>query len=197
MEQGIKQHSSASTRLLGRAIPANYRAAQTEQIAQSQQVAAASKVSALIFRLGHEWFALPSVLCHQVLEPLTAHTIPHRSNQTLLGVVNVRGQMLLKVSLLQVLGLSRDTSDATTVKHCPRMVVVEKAMESGGSDTWVFDVDELYGIQPVLFSELEPPATGTGNSPATCTRYLFLWQGIRVNFLDDIRLFETLRQQAL
>lgn len=199
----------ASAALLQRPLSAEAQREQTAQLAIPLPNTCNSDVrSVLVFRLGKEWFALPAGLCRQVLSPLPAHTLPHRSNATLLGVVNVRGQMLLKVSFLEVLGLGaaisqeahKDNSLATKVY--PRMVVIEKALSGKacselGSDIWVFEVDELDGIHPIELAVLESPAVGVQSSAYSCTQQVFLWQDRRVSLLDDTRLFDALRQRAL
>ncbi|MEO0768218.1 MAG: chemotaxis protein CheW [Cyanobacteria bacterium J06649_4] len=206
-------HLSASASLLQQQVPIEYLAERTQQLATPlSQTAHLETMSVLIFRLGQEWFALRATLCQQVLLPLVAHTLPYRSNQTLLGVVNVRGQMLMKVSLSSVLKLptrqesalntqvssSRSPSNGPTEEKrvYPRMVVVEKATLTSERETWVFDVDELEGIHSVCHDLLESPPVGVTTGSA-CTQKLFVWQGQRVNLLDDNRLFDALRQQAL
>ncbi len=214
-------YTAAGSQLLQRATPVAYRAQQTQQISAVQQREDASALSSvLIFRLAQEWLALPAGLCQQILPPIAHHTLPHRSNATLLGIVNVRGQLLLKVSLLAVLGLNgaslrstenrpenrsksrSETNDlsgllANKTQIYSRMVVLEKPTEIGEVDTWVFDVDELYGIHSVALSQLAAAAAGVNAAIESCTRQVFSWQGQPVNFLNDVRLFEALRQQAL
>lgn len=210
----ISDRISASAKLLNRLPPKGYREQQTKQLAAArQQHDGAQLFSAIIFRLGQEWLALPAGLCQQVLCPLSPHWLPHRSNATLLGVVNVHGQLLLKVSLLEILSLPQPNHvqtaaqiDAqsrgqinvalTNTKVYPRMIVVKKPMETGEVDTWAFDVDELYGIHAVAFSELAP-AAGVAAAGASCARYVFAWRSQQVSFLDDVRLFEALRERSL
>ncbi|MEO0706159.1 MAG: chemotaxis protein CheW [Cyanobacteria bacterium J06649_5] len=99
-------YAAAGTQLLHREMPPGYLSSQTAQVAAlSSQVDASTLVRALIFRIGGDWLALPAGVCEQVLSPVKAHSLPHRSNQTLLGVVNVRGQLLLQVSLQEILNL--------------------------------------------------------------------------------------------
>ena len=193
-------YTAAGVRLLERPARPDYLAAQTTQVATSHpQPAPARLFSAAIFRLGQEWFALPAAVLAQALSPVAHHTLPHRSNRTLLGVANVRGQLLLKVSLAPILGLSAgeaidlDRAQAS-LQIYPRTLVIEKTTESGRTDTWAFDVDELYGIQPVPLSQLSAPCT---HSPGTCTRHVLTLAEKQVSLLDDVRLFEALRQQAL
>jgi chemotaxis-related protein WspD len=201
-------YATAGAQLLQRAIPAAYRAVQTAQVAAVQTPYDSSQLfSVIIFRLAHEWLALPAKLCQQILAPISFHTLPHRSNATLLGIVNVRGQLLLKVSLFDILGLDKALSKTSKTRlngslkektqGYPRMIVIEKPTETGEIDTWVFDADELYGIHSVAFNELEAAAAGVSSSLESCTRYVFLWQGKPVNFLNDIRLFDALRQRSL
>lgn len=201
-----KQTPKAIAALLQRPMPADYGAEQTAQLAAPLSLGESANVcSLLIFRLCEEWFALSAGLCSQVLSPLKAHTLPHRSNDTLLGIVNVRGQMLLKVSLQSVLSLQTDhqafvvadqRSQARATQAYKRMVVLEKAA-ANGPEVWVFEVDELEGIHSVSLDTLESPPAGVEASTETHTRQIFLWQERRINWLDDSRLFEALRQCAL
>lgn len=201
---------TASACLLQRPMSAEYLAEQTDQLATSlPQTSAGATLSAMIFRLGREWFALPAGLCVQVLPPVPAHSLPHRSNSTLLGVVNVRGQMLLKVSLMDILGLSdraavsyapgspETPTERAKGKIYPRMMVVKKSNGEGESDVWVFEVDELDGIHAIWHDQIEAVAAGIKTDAIACTSKVFVWQGHRVNFLDDGQLFDALRQRAL
>ena len=200
-------YKAAGAQLLARSAPPAYAAEQTAQLAAPAQSSARGDILlALIFRLGREWLAVPSRVCQQVLPPVSPHTLPHRSNQTLLGMVNVRGQLLLKVSLLETLGLTvvDATSAAAIAKQrqgYPRMLVVESSVESDAGtrhlDVWAFDVDELSGIYPVALGQLETAANGVTTRAETCTRYVFSWQDQQVNLLDDSQLFKSLRQRAL
>lgn len=197
-----KIFQSASAKLLSRAIPSSDLRLQTEQVAKVEQAIATDLCSVLIFRLGIEWLALPAKICQQVLPSQVERRLPHRSNATLLGIVNVRGQLLLKVSLLPALRIANLkekaalTAGATANKSHRRMVVVSVGQEAGTADTWAFDADEVYGIQSVSLSDLQPVAAGSAAANA-CTRSLFDWQKRRVSFLDDVKLFELVKSEAL
>ena len=201
-----KVYATAGAQLLNRSLSSAYQSEQTKQISQSllgtQERSEQLELSVLIFRLGKEWLALPARLCQQILSPLPFHTLPHRSNRTLLGIVNVRGQILLKVSLLEVLGL--DLVQKSVVerpaalvenKVYPRMIVLEKAGENG-ADVWAFDADELHGVHSLNHHQLERPA-GNVSAVETCTQYVFSWHEQRVSVLDDDRLFDALRRRSL
>ncbi|MFK8183750.1 MAG: chemotaxis protein CheW [Phormidesmis sp.] len=197
-----------ATALLQRTIPDSYRTQQTAQIAETttQHRPSTALFTALIFRLGREWLALPAAICQQILSPVASHTLPQRSNSTLLGVVNVRGQLLLKVSLLEILGLpSRpalassaltSTASEQTFRGYRRMIVAEKMLD-GCLDVWAFEVDELYGVHSLSAEEFQPAATGISAVSSACTRHVFSWHNQQVNVLDDTKLFNALRLKAL
>ncbi|MEL7142728.1 MAG: chemotaxis protein CheW [Cyanobacteria bacterium J06643_4] len=210
----IANAQTASAYLLQRSASPEHLSAQAARLAEPLSQAAASPTasstasqsrSVLVFRLGREWFALPASRCQQVLIPVSAHTLPHRTNATLLGVVNVQGQMLLKVSLRAILDYqpvsSQPVSSQAGVsqpgpKVYSRMVVIERTV-ADEPETWVFDVDELEGIQTVLDHRLEAVAAGVTASNSACTHRVFVWAEQRVSLLDDDQLFEALRQRAL
>ncbi|MEL6939403.1 MAG: chemotaxis protein CheW [Cyanobacteria bacterium J06598_1] len=192
--------------LLHRPAPASYRAEQSIQLAAPlPRTILAKSRSVIVFRLCQEWFALPAGLCRQALAPLPAHTLPYRSNATLLGIVNVRGQMLLKVSLSTLLNLPpvcslpgpKQSTATQRSRLYARMLVIEKVGRDGSAETWVFEVDELEGIQLVEERCLESAAAGITASASSCMQFVFVWQNHRVNLLDDSGLFDALRLRAL
>ena len=207
-QNSLSSVASASARLLQRFSPLDYREVQASALARPlPSLEVSGRVTVLVFRLRQEWFALAASLCRQVLSPLPAHTLPHRSNSTLIGTVNVAGQMRLKVSLSDLLGLdllgSARNKFADNVPHrdaYPRMVVVERMnaakTDATKTETWVFEVDELEGIISLEADRLEVPAVDAQIS-GNLTHRVFCWQAASVSWLDDERLFAALRQQAL
>ncbi len=91
--------------------------------------------SAMLVRVGPEWFALPMLALDQVIERRAIHSLPHRRNAALLGLVNVRGQLLICVSLARLLGATEDAAVETSGQ---RMVVTR-----GAGGRVVFPVDEV------------------------------------------------------
>lgn len=215
-------YRAAGEELLSRPLPEKYLQEQTAQTAAPPpSVQSGNAQAALIFRLGREWLALEARFCQQILSPIAAHRLPHRSNRTLLGLVNVRGQLLLKVSLFDILGLSATASgdrssgpphsDPDPVgHHHPGSALIQCVSGSHrggdiktyarmvvighGSEIWVFEAQELDGIHSIRRDQLEITAPG---GRAACTSAVFPWRGQRVSFLDQQQLFEALKQQAL
>ena len=63
-------------------------------------------LAVLVFRVGEEWLALDDSVLIEVGEPRVVHRVPHRREQLLRGLVNVRGELQLCVSLAELLGLT-------------------------------------------------------------------------------------------
>lgn len=72
----------------------------------------AGKLSFVVFRIGPELFALPTQVLHEVAESRGIHSLPHRRHSVVLGLVNIRGELLICVSVGRLLGLDRDLEGA-------------------------------------------------------------------------------------
>lgn len=188
-------YRQAGRSLLERPIPEDYATEWTKLLAQvNDPHQAQGELSMNIFQLGREWLAIPTAVVKQVLPPRPVHSIPHRSNQLLQGIVNVHGQLLLSVSLSKLLGI--ETNSALAVKHSGRdksyFLVIEKEDHS-----WVFAVDQLYGLYRCHTSDLRNAPSLGRNTLGRFTQAIVSWQNEHVSYLDEGRLFEALQQGAL
>ncbi len=68
-------------------------------------------LSVVIFRLQKEWLALKASIFKEVTEPSIVRTLPHRSSDIFLGLVSIRGELQLCISLNHLLSL--ETGSAT------------------------------------------------------------------------------------
>jgi chemotaxis-related protein WspD len=85
-----------------------------------------AQATALAFRIGREWLALPAAMVVSVAPLAPTHRIPHRDAHGLLGVVNVGGRLLPALSLAAVLAI--DESDASDIsgRHVfARLLVID------------------------------------------------------------------------
>jgi chemotaxis-related protein WspD len=187
-------YSAAGRSLLDRDSSSDYIADRTRILAdetdQQETTIGSDTQSLVIFRLGDEWLALPANLFIEVTEPSVIHSLPHLSNNVLLGLINIRGEIQMCVSLKAMLQLddySTGSSNATS-----RLVVLEREGER-----WVFLVDELHGIRRVHSSEISNVPATVSKVPQTYTSALLNWDKARVSILDDELLFYTLNRQLL
>jgi chemotaxis-related protein WspD len=156
-------------------------------------------VSLLIFRLRSEWLAVATRAVAEVTTPRPVHRIPHRSNEVLTGLVNLRGQLQLCVSLHGLLGVdvaeaegpeSRETGASSTTAPKPRLIVLR---DRERSETWVFPADEVVGIQRVARSRLSAVPATLANPAVSYSQSVLPWEGRSVGFLDEQRIFSALR----
>ena len=141
--------SAAGQELFDRALPPEYLDQCTRQLAEVEEAVSGEAISLLVFRVGPEWLALEAGLIVEVVEQRPIHCIPHRTNQLLLGIANIRGELHLCISLRELLGitlpeLKSGSNAAESVRPQPRLLVTEH-----GSHRWVFPVDEVAGVHRV------------------------------------------------
>jgi chemotaxis-related protein WspD len=182
-------YAAAGTQLLDRPLPAAYRREWTEHFAQAKEMAAPARISALIFRVGREWLALPTAAFQEVAERRMIHSLPHRRQGIVLGLVNVRGELLICVSLGRLLGL-----DPHAPPDKPRAAYDRLLVANWDGSRLVFPVDEVFGTHRFQSQELkEPPAT-VAKAALTYTQGVFAWRERTVGYLNADSLMAALNR---
>jgi chemotaxis-related protein WspD len=183
------EYSKAGARLLDRPLLPEYRRAWTEHFAQKKALAAPAKTSALLFRINAEWLALPTQAFQEVAERRPVHSLPHRRQGIVLGLVNVRGELLICVSLGHLLGLHQ-----APLREARRPLYERLLVTNWAGRRFVFPADEVRGIHRFQAPELmEPPAT-LAKSKLSYTRGILQWQGQAVGLLDADLLISALNR---
>lgn len=151
-------------------------------------------ISAVIFRLGGEWLALPTLLFKEITEMRVVHTLPHRSNEVLLGVVNIRGETQLCISLEGLLKITPLANGKQNINQLSqkRLVVVEKE-----THLWVFPVDEFEGVYRVHQTQFRNVPATVSHVKDTFTKAMISWRDRGVSYLDEELLFYTLNRKVL
>ena len=174
-------------RLLDVAPPEQFQAEWTKFYAAEKVIVPPTTHSLVVFRLGNEWFALATKVFQEISERSAIHSLPHSRRNLILGLVRVRGELLIAVSLASLLGIdSRPHADMES--RTVRFIVL-----NSGGHRFVFPADEVYGVHR-LSSELLPVPSTVANAAATYTRGLFHWQNKIVGCLDDQLLFHSLNR---
>jgi chemotaxis-related protein WspD len=201
-------YSATGRYLLERTTPELYRHEWTQLLAESRvdknpqmpsyAVPTTEVLTVVIFRLQREWLALPAQVFKETTPPSVIHTLPHRHNQILRGLINIRGELLLCVSLSHLLNIeSSDRLPIISPVVYSRMMVIEKT-----GNAWVFPVDELYGLYRFHHRELRDTSKNLTQVSQIYTQGLFTWQPANsqilqtVSYLDDELLFTTLARKA-
>jgi chemotaxis signal transduction protein len=90
----------------------------------------------LCFRLGTELLALDAARVVEVTPPHRAHSVPHRKEPWLVGLVALQGRLEILVSLARALG---SDADEPTPSHLVLFEIEGRR--------WAFAVSELHGVE--------------------------------------------------
>jgi chemotaxis-related protein WspD len=150
--------------------------------------------SLLVFRIGEEWLALPTTVFEQVTGMQRIHSLPHRRNAAMLGVVSIRGALLICASLVELLGLdpgtvSSGSSNSSGGAAYRRLLVVRSGEQSA-----VFPVDAVDGVRRFARAAYESVPATVARTARPHTRAVVRWQGRTIGLLDAALLFETLNR---
>jgi chemotaxis-related protein WspD len=179
-------YSAAGADLLNREPPANYLREWTEHFSREKKRVVPGKLSAVIFRIAAQWLALPTHAFQEVAEDRTIHTLPHRQDGLVLGLVNFRGELLVCVSLSRLLGIERHSVRERPCKLYDRLVITEWQ-----GNLLTFPAHEVCGIHRYNPEELQPLPAGVDG---TFTRGLLPWGDKQVWCLDEEPLFSALNR---
>ena len=173
-------YSAMALALLDRQAPAYYLDDSTLHFARANQIETADAHSAVIFRLGNEWLALPTQFLDEIAQLRAIHSLPHRRQGLILGLTGLRGELLICVSLAKMLGLEEDgkTSSANDTK-LKRMVIIRH-----DGQRFAFPVDEVQGIHRYRESDLKAVPATTAKATAAYTKAMVSWQKKVIGCLD-------------
>ncbi|WP_020184723.1 chemotaxis protein CheW [Methylopila sp. 73B] len=178
--------------LLERPLPTGYLEEWARHFAERAGEGAAEDESdaraALLFRIGDEWLALPTDHLHEVAQPRRTHSLPHRRDDLVLGIVNVRGELLVCVSLSALLGISAGAAEAGERSRAgPRLVVIGR-----DGHRVAFPVDEVHGVHRYSARDVVALPATIGKAVSSYAVGMIAWKGRAIGRLDDALILETL-----
>ena len=177
-------YSAGAARLLEAEVSAAELAQRAEHYALPKIAERPGTIGVVIFRVGAEWLALPATVWREVGAPRPIHSLPHRRDQVVRGVVNIRGELLVCVALGTALGVAE-----AAPASAPRLAVVQR-----GGERFVFAADEIAGLHRYDPAELTPAPGTLARTQAACTRGMIAWENRAVGLLDEDRVFQTLNR---
>ena len=147
-------YGQAAQRNLQRPLEPAYRAQWAELLRQPLPEVQRERQSALVFRIGREWLALPTAMCSAVAPSARAWRVPHRNASGLSGIVNIGGRLMPAIDLAALLGI--DLADVAPVvgRHAyARVLVIDWEDRQ-----FALAVDEVHGIVRHMAEQLQAPA---------------------------------------
>lgn len=188
-----KEHSlyEAST-LFERAPSQEYIEEWTESLLQALSETPKDILSVMVFRIGQEWLALPTVYFKEVTVRRLVHPLPHKNNKILQGVVNLNGELKLYVALDQLLEIESTAYPPRYPYQEDRMMAIAKE-----GDLWVFPVDEIDGIYHWEdLSSLENVPVNVSKSKADYLKGIMKIGNKSIGLLDEELLFASLKRSV-
>ncbi len=179
-----KVFKQAGRQLLERPMPRGYTQHWGKLIAQANARQGNKGTAVLIFRIGSEYFGFAASQVGEVMPALTTHQIPHVQGSILQGMVTLRGELKLLVSLRQLFGiadaLDQPTADAWMIRAWSR------------ADTLVFPVSELCAMHRYQAADLKAVPATLSASMAESVAGMFDWKEHHVALLNEHSLYERL-----
>lgn len=185
-------HTEAARSFFDRKAPEGYLGEWTRSLAAPVARAEEFSQSLLLFRLAREWIALRTRVVVEVTRTRPVHRVPHRSNEKLVGLVNLRGQLQLLVALDRLLEVSRG-GEPSQGPEDPRTRLVVIRQEN---EVWVFTAQEVAGVHRFPRGNLNAVPSTLANPLHSFSQAVIHWNEQSVGFLDDQRLFQALRGLA-
>ena len=180
-------HAAAAATLLDRTISAEYLSEWARHVAHKRPESQAMTPPLIVFRTGPEWLALPLSVLQEVIERGSIHVLPHRLTSLVLGVTNVRGELLICISLGRLLGMA----DSSTAGREPTRTVSRMLVIVRDGERFVLPVDEVRGIERFTMADMHPTPVTISAAATVYTRAIVSGKDGTVGCLDERILFDT------
>jgi chemotaxis-related protein WspD len=183
-------YSAAAVALLDTELPSDYRAHWANEIARDKTLTESDTHSVVVFRVAAECLALKTTVLQEIVSLRTIHSVPHRRDGVLLGLANVRGELLVCFSLHKVIGLEQGVElKPAKSRVSERLLVIQHNGERA-----VCPVDEVYGIARFHPRDLAAVPPTIARASISYTRSILSWQGKSIGLLDDELLLHTVNR---
>lgn len=183
-------YSSAGRKLLDREHDKNYQQEWNSNLARPRENISNNNKSALIFRLGDEWFAIATHVIREVTYCNNHHSLPHRKNMVLRGIVNVHGELLLCVSLGYLFKIQKSEKEYSHEKTIHQRYIVI----SEDSEHYTFPVSEVRSMLKFNPDMLQKSPSTSSESAGSFIRGIIRHEDLHIGLIDTELLFHALRR---
>ncbi len=153
-------YSDAGRSLLNRTTPDGYDDEWADVLAIEKVTKNKNTMSAVVFRLGAEWLSLPVKMINEITLLRNIYDIPHNLNKKIRGMVNIRGELIICMSLGYLLGVDKPEDDLIDEERpINRLIMIKER-----SGYIVFPVSEIDGIINYDPEKLSPTPDTVKNS---------------------------------
>ncbi len=182
-------YAEAGRILLGRTSDHDYLQEWLGNLARPRNDTIHNLHSALSFRLGDEWFALPCSIIKEITHCSKHHSLPHRKNPVLRGMVNVRGELLLCFSLGYLFKLQKGEKETGNKHIHERYIVI-----SDNQENYTFPVSEVRHIIKYNPDNLEKAPSTINQASFNYVRGIIRDNNFNIGLLDESLLLAALHR---
>jgi chemotaxis-related protein WspD len=180
--------TAAAQTLLDRPAAREYLSELTEFVSEPVAKRRLADRSALLVRVGAEHFAISTDEVTEVADSAHPRRVPHRGNRVFAGLINVRGQLELCISLAALLGIPKRGDDESAPQ---RAVIV-----THDGQRWVLLVDAVLGVERFDESQMVEPPAAAARASTAYVRSLVAHGGQHFAWLDLARLSSELAESV-
>lgn len=188
--QNCEVFAGSARKMLNRPLPDDYLESLTAIYAQAPTQAALRQSAVVIFRLGDDWLALPSAMMREVVRMDVVHALPHNSNPVIRGLINHRGQLIMCISLGNLLDVAKPDAEWNQhYKSFQRMIVIRH-----DQDSLAFPVSEVRGIQRVREDALRAAPDTVGGRENNLISQAFSFEEHDVGLLESDAIHQAIER---
>lgn len=177
-------YSLAGRSLLDREVPSGYEEEWTNVLAKEKSIQEKNLSSVVVFRLGTEWLSLPVSMIGEITLIRDIFDLPHNHNPKLRGVVNIRGELIICMSLGYLIGVERpDEEWLKADRSIQRLIMMRE-----GSGYIVFPVSEVHGITRHHPDDLNKAPDTIKKTNLSFIKGIIKWNEHNVGCIDETAL---------
>jgi chemotaxis-related protein WspD len=182
-------YATAAVAVLDGALSDQQMAESTGHLTREKPEAITQAHAVAIFRVGLTWLALPSAAVREIVNPRPIHSLAHRRNGVVLGLANIRGELLVCVALRLILNLDEAATGDQPLPAGARMLVMQQ-----DDARIVFPVEHVFGIERFQSRDFGPVPPMLAKSVITYTKAMLSWKGNAVSLLNAQILQSTINR---
>lgn len=142
--------------------------------------------SILAFKLGNEWLGINTHVLSEVATDRAARRIAHRAGGLIEGLVNIRGELQLCLSLHGILEIDQQTPAS---RDRSRLVVIKNE-----NQIWVFRAGHVKGVSGFSQSQLHAPPAKISDTLRQHVLGVVRFDGATISVLNTDTLFEAFQR---
>lgn len=188
-------YQRAGREIFEREISNSYIEYWTQRYAEPALTGIDDFISVVSFRVGEQWYALPSEGLHEIVQNPGIHRIPHNKNPLLKGLINLRGRIYPCYNLAVVFGAEdsdKPSAPSLKTRQSNRLLVISYLDE-----LYAFPVAEIAGVNRYARSSLEKPSALDDALKSTLISAIIKLSDKRLHLLDASAVFDEIKSDVI